>query len=380
MLVFTACDPMEDVYEELDAQKGPFIKKDIEYTLSLSDFENVKIKDVNYFGSNEQAVTVIPAMLNRKYPQLENGSSVIVNYNLVPSVGVKTKIDYTITEKADYELGGARFTSFDSWSQIKTFLEAKFPAEQAKAKGEPVEGRLVNLTYTLYDGSGSPSSKTVTDAFYFINGEWVKTYLVTEADYVSVNRNRYNNFTAADQEMLGTYFSRFLVENDIKAEAGDTYYVTYTYYDGSKTTQAVTAMGYNGTTWTRATPATPLQVTAKFSKKNGVWVPDLTKSYTLAAADYTWISQQPTLGTEAQLKNLGSYGNFYQSWEGSPNYWSNNNITDALAAFMKNKFPNEEVGQKFNVSYAYYAGGNKVNTITLIKRESGNYEVPKEGE
>ncbi|GAB3197987.1 hypothetical protein GCM10027293_13730 [Pontibacter aydingkolensis] len=379
MLVFTACDPMEDVYEELDAQKGPFNKKDIEVALVKADYDNAKMK-VTYFGSNEEAISTIPAMLNRKYPQLENGSSVIVKYNLVPSVGIKTKIDYTITEKSDYELGGARFTNFDSWSQIKAFLEAKFPAEQAKANGAPVEGRMVNLTYTRYDGSGSPTSKTVTDAFYFINGEWVKSYLVTEADYVSVNRNRYNNFTAADQDMLGTYFNRFLIENDIRAEVGGVYYVAYTYFESGKTSQAVTAMVYNGSSWTRATATSPLVVTAKFSKKNGVWVPDLTKSYTLAAADYTWISQQPTLGTVAQLKNLGQYGNFYQSWEGSANYWSNSNIVNALAALIKNKFPNEEVGQKFGVSYTYFAGGNKVNTVILIKRETGDYELAQEGE
>lgn len=365
MLVFTACDPMEDVYEELDNQKDPFKKTGLTLKLVDADYKT----SGKFYASEEAAVAAIPSILNRAFPQLENGSSVTVEFKMLSEQFKNNTVSkwekYTVTEE-DYLANGFRFKNFSKPEDMIKFLNTKYTAPEAN--------QLIVLTFEYFSGT----TKTVTDSFYYIDGEWVNVYHVTPENYEAVGSGRYKNFVAADAELLPAYFNFFLSDKVFGAEAGDIEYVSYTYFAGGAASQRILAMTYTGDKWV-ALPQTRA-ASLKFSKKNGEWVPDLTKSYTLVAADYLWISQQTSLGTSAQLSNLANFGNFYQSNSGSPNYWSNSNIIAALGALLKNKFPNEEVGQKFNVTYAYYAGGNKVNTVTLIKRLSGDYEIPNPDE
>ena len=364
MLVFTACDPMEDVYEELDSLEGSFKKEGLVLKLVDADYKTSN----KFYASEEAAVAAIPAILQSKFPQLGNGSKVKVTFNLASPTAANNVVSgwskYTVSDE-DYLANGFKYKNFDSPDDMITFLNAKYP--------DAADNQLVVLTYQYYSGTTS----TVTDSFYFVDGAWVNAYHVTPENYDAVGSGRFDNFESKDDALLPDYFNRFLSDVIYSAKEGDVQYVSYTYYGGG-TNQKITAMVFNGTRWIAA-PATQ-EATIQFGKKNGTWVPDLTKSYTLVAADYTWIASQPALGTTDQLKNLGDFGNFYQSWNGSPNYWSNNNIILALGGLLKHKFPNEEVGQKYSVTYAYYASGNKTNTVILIKRASGEWEIPNPDE
>lgn len=380
MLVFTACDPMEDVYEELDKAKLPYTKKGMTYKLSDTDYKTT----TKYFASEEAAAAAIPTLLNTKFPALENGSSAIVTYNLLTDgynfKGNTVSHDTThVLTTDDYKLGGARYSNFDSWSQIKTFLNAKFPVSALK-ENQPAEGRLATLTFTWYNSNTNPTSNTVTDSYYYVGGEWYDTYYVSDANYASVDRNRSNAFTPGDVELLPAYFNSFLKGEFLTAKSRDVVYVKYAIrHSSSSTTQHVMAMMFDGTNWNKVEKSDIVvtESTLQFAKINGIWVPDLTKMYTLVSPDdYLWISQQPELGTEAQRGNLGDprYLNFYQSWSGSATYWSNENIQVALAALLKMRFPNEVIGQKFEVTYNYYLSGNKVGSMLFEMTEEGNYK------
>ncbi len=369
MVVFSACDPMEDVYDELDALKGPFTKK-VDVTLSSEDYTEVKGK--SYFTTEEKAAAAIPEFLNEAYSHLENGSTVRVTYNKLMFPGYNSSVSevekYTAVAE-DYDFTGESHDNFNSAGDLVKLLEHKYP--------DAVENQLVVLTYDYYQNG---ATSTVTDSFYFKDGAWRNIYHVSDEDYASVGKR--SDFSSSDDDLLPEYFNKLLSNTVFGAVAGDVKYVSYAYYSNKTTTQQVLGMVYNGSEWVKVNPEAVEEAVLQLKKKQGTWVPDLTKSYTLVADDYVWISKQPELGTQPQRDNLGDpkYLNFYQSWAGNDNYWSDEDVLVALSGFLKNKFPNEEVGQKFEVTYAYYKSGNKTNTVTLIKRESGDYTLAEEGE
>ncbi len=375
-LSFTACDPMEDVYDELDAQVSSEYEANIKTELTAKDYEFFKGKTTapayvaknHYFGSEAEAGELIPAILNNNFPQVGNGTKAAIAYNkLLFKFGgnkINAREEYTLTERSDYQLGGARYSNFDRESQVLTFLGEKFP--------DATEGTLAVLDYTWYNGSAEPRSKDMTGSYYLTNGEWMSAYHVTGDDYAKVGRNRFNNFTSSDDAVLVDHFNNFLNANVVGQQAGDVKYVSYAYYNGSATKQQVMALAYNGNRWVELEKDLTEKAVIKFAKKKAEWKADLSIGYSLVAADYAWIAGQANISTEANRANLAKYGNF------NTFSWSNDDIVFAMGELVKNKFPNAEVGQKFAVTYDSYPAG--LQQVNLIKRENGNYEVPAEGE
>jgi hypothetical protein len=369
MLVFTACDPMEDVYEELDKMNPDVYVTNMNIELEKKDYELLKGKPVAknyYFASEEEAAELIPAILDKKYPQLGDGTSATVGFNKLTfkfkGNQVSSVVKYEVSSD-DYSALGHRYGNFDSSNEMIEFLEYKYPNAE--------ENMLVVLTYDYYTGR----TNEVTDSFYFMDGAWRNIYHVTDEDYAKVDRGRYDNFTSADDDMMPVFFNKFLSDNIIGANAGDVEYVSYAYYSNRKTTQNIYTMMFDGKKWNAVTENVAKGSSLAFAKKNGVWKPDLTIRYTLVAADYQWIAANPALGTETNRSNLANYGNFYQSNPNSSNYWSMDQVTAALGALIKSKYPNAEVGQKFQVTYAAYNSGNITGIITLELQANGEYKA-----
>ncbi|MCJ8165791.1 hypothetical protein MKJ04_13140 [Pontibacter sp. E15-1] len=375
-LLFTACDPMEEVYDELDEQAA--YSKDIAVTLTADQYEAVEDADGvpayvwedNYFASEEEAAGIIPMILNESYPQLERGSIAQVTYNklVVPfsNTFVKTFSEYTVTE-GDYDALGFAFGNFSKYSEIVAFLEYRYP--------DVAEKDLVELTYTWYNGSANPSTYEVTDRFFYINGNWEDAYLVSQADYESVNHTNYT-FSSSDGDNFPLYLDKFLRANILGATAGDVQYVSYAYYSSSSktTSQRVTAMLYDGTRWIKLDDNVTANATIQFKKEaNGTWKPDLSIKYTLTGADYGFIGNAANgFGTSASRDNLNAFGNINTS------SWSDEAIVQALAAVLKMRFPDVEAGQKIAVTYDTYPAG--LLQKTFVMRETGEFTEAQEGE
>lgn len=375
-LTFTACDPMEDVYEELDSKISSEYKADIKAELSESDYEFYKdsktapayVASGYYFTSEDEASELIPAILDNKYPQVGEGTKAAIVYNMLTfkfgDNNVKGDVlEYEVTEE-DYALGGSKYTSFDKESQVVSFLNAKYP--------NATEGTLAVLSYTWYNGSADPRYTDVTDSYYFTNGAWVDAYHVADADYVAAGRNRFNNFTSSDDDVLADHFNIFLSNTQVGYKAGDVKYVSYAYYNGKATVQQVMAMTFNGTKWVAVEGDLIVDATLRFQKKSGEWVADRSISYNLVAGDYTWIADQPNISTEGNRTNLKKYGNFNMY------SWTAEDVLFGISELLKYKFPDAPVGQKYTVTYDTYPDG--LVQVNLIRRESGDYEVPKDGE
>ena len=109
-MVFASCDPMEDIYEDLDTVETPIVG-DAVYTLTDDDYDALGL---NYgsFSSIDDAKTDIPPFLADKYLVWGKGSSVNVNYKLYRGRAFSVK-NYSL-KQADYTANGSDLLGFDS--------------------------------------------------------------------------------------------------------------------------------------------------------------------------------------------------------------------------------------------------------------------------
>lgn len=131
--LFAACEDVNDKIDGLDeviAKNNSVVNNSIEYTLTSSDYASFSaksyyktkdpadtvalklVKQYSAFPDNELAKKYLPDLIANKWYQLDNGSSVNINYNLV-SDGVNSTVSAVASAKvyeltsADYEAAGA---------------------------------------------------------------------------------------------------------------------------------------------------------------------------------------------------------------------------------------------------------------------------------
>ena len=110
-LVFTlflvACEkPLEDTYEELGDLENLPNTADRKFTLTDDDYETLKTNG-EFFNSLDDARALLPALINDQYPNLDDGSSVVVNFNvtqgdLIENFNIK-ETDYSGLRSGDFE-------------------------------------------------------------------------------------------------------------------------------------------------------------------------------------------------------------------------------------------------------------------------------------
>lgn len=353
MVFTTSCDPMEDIYEEIDAQKNVIVGE-VEFALSDDDYDDL---DLNYgnFSSVDDAKTMIPDLLSDKYPVWGEGSLATVTFKLYnPKRTEKSLIVYTVTSD-DYSDLGFSYGNFSSFDQIVTFLDWKYP--------NPTDRTLVALKYKYYSGGVS----TVKNGFISVNGEWQFLQGFTQDEYNAMGEN-YDNFTSKTvaEKRIPIYLKDYF-KFETK-EAGDIVGIMYNIYqtdyddiDGDGSTSDKTAYSYafyciyDGASWVEYENL--INETVKFGHDGVSWVPDNTIKYTFTTADYD------SLGEE--YGDPGYYDNF-DVREGKENYASPEEILAAINTVLLNNFPNMEEGQKFAVSYAVYSGTAEVWEMKVI--------------
>ena len=148
-VLFTSCNPLEDINEEIDAIPADPNVGVFEYTLTDDDYEALELNFGN-FNSEDQAKLLLPPFLSDLYPLYGQGSSVLVNYDLYVGAaeGVSDFTDATVYQfsNADYATAGSDAFGFypnvDATDQIPTVLDAQIAT--------PVEGQIVLAEYDQY--------------------------------------------------------------------------------------------------------------------------------------------------------------------------------------------------------------------------------------
>lgn len=147
-MVFMGCDPMDDIYRDIDSIEEPIIGTDT-YTLTSEDYDDLGLTFGN-FSSEEDAKTMLPPFLAEMYPFWGEGSSVLVNYDLfigsAEGVSDYSRADVYQLTNADYALTGSDAFGFypnvDATDEIPEVLDA--------AIASPAEGDIILARYKQY--------------------------------------------------------------------------------------------------------------------------------------------------------------------------------------------------------------------------------------
>jgi hypothetical protein len=153
-LLFTACNPMDDINAEIDAQENTVVG-DAVFALTDADYEAL---DLSYgsFSSQEDAKAMLPDYLKGLYPVWGKGSSALVGYKLYIGNAFSVK-DYKLTQ-ADYTTSGSDLLGFQSDATPGDFL----PSILADNITSPSEGDYVAANYYQFEGSASIVTPTVS--------------------------------------------------------------------------------------------------------------------------------------------------------------------------------------------------------------------------
>ncbi len=347
-LLFASCNPMEDIYNELDS-KETVISGEAKITLSDADYDELGL-DFGNFNSTDDAKQMIPGFLSDKYPVWGKESLAEVTFKLYsPKRDEKSLAVYEVTSQ-DYADNGHSYGNFDSFNDISDFLDVKYPSAANRL--------LVSLTYKYYSGSVA----TLENGFINNSGTWEMSSGITEEEYTSMGETR-AQFSSEDEALVKIpVFAKNKFQYEGK-EAGDIEGMMYKLYvtdtqdidgDGRTDDRAVysfvTFIIYDGVNWSLYDNV--INETIKFGHDGTSWVPDNTIKYTLTAADY-------------DLVGNGRYGNF--DVRDGKDEQSEEARLAKINTILLNNFPNDLEEQKYIVSYNIYNGANGVWSLSVIK-------------
>jgi hypothetical protein len=347
IVAFSACQKQPNLAPTTITTSG------MNLTLATPDYQLLPSADYPHtalaFYSYADANTYIPLILAKRDPQLGNGSTANITFNLAtPAIAVPDSLasqnTYTLVS-ADYTAAGSKYGDLSA-SEFQKFLAYKYPA--------PVASQLEVLSYVLY---ANDADTNVTQAWFYLSGAWTQIYLVSNPQYTIANEGKYDQFDSTDLPNLVSYFNYFLKGDQTiadTAKVNDIEYVSYAYY-ASGNYQKVMALTYNGNNW----GVTTMQAILPFIKTNGTWASNASVYHTLTAADITLISNS-TFGTAAQRSNLASYGDFETSWTAA-------DLDSAFILVLTTDYPTPTPNVNYVVTYLLYTGGNDVSTQLTFK-------------
>ena len=340
-LVFTACDPMDEIHAALDAQEDVIIGE-ATFSLSDDDYDDLNLSYGN-FSSVADAKAMIPDLLSDKYPVWGDGSLATVTFKIYNPKSSPSGNIYALSDADHNAITGKTYGNFDRDYHIFNYLEATYPS--------PSDGEFHSLRYRFYAGGET----TLTDGFLFENGDWTKFTGFTPDEYNAMGES-YPNFSSHDEAAIKIPLALPDIFKFAPKKAGDIVQAMYELYKGGGVTKSyVNNYVFDGSTWSKYNNVS--EETVKFGHDGNVWVPDNTIKYTLTAADYQ------SLGTE--YGDPGYYNNF-DVREGKENYRDQDAILAYINIVLLNNFPGMAEGQKFAVSYDVYSGANEVWTMKVI--------------
>ena len=335
-LVFTSCNPMEDIYTDVDAVQK-VIEGNSSLTLTDDDYSDLGLSFAN-FGSLADAKTKIPGFLSDKYPVWGKNSAALVTFKFYSRVNTYSKNVYALSDAEHNAITGKTYGNFDRDYQITNFIDSKYPT--------PSEGDFVSMRYRFYAGGET----TKTDGFVYTNGSWDKITGFTENQYKAMGEN-FPNFSSHDEAAAKIPVSLLDVYKFIPQNAGTIVSAMYELYKGGGVTKSYTSnFIFDGTSWTKYNNV--MGETLQFGHDGTVWVPDNTIKYTLTSSDYALVGN-------------GQYGNF-DVRTGK----DEETVASRLAkinTILTTNFPGNADGQKYIVSYNIYNGANGVWTMAVIK-------------
>lgn len=330
-LMFTACDPMEDTYDDLDNLQEPYTQEvEVKFTeadyatlsgiaeaAAKTDDEKDDAKDIAKYKSFSKylpATKYVPMFLASEYSTLEEGSVATVTYDYYNSSSYERTTEpdsYKMTDD-DYESLGAGDNepgdhhNFSSKAPadvyLPVFLERRFPV------AEIGDTKLIEYTYygsgdkyVEYEFDGTSWTNTDKDFGYDTD----TAYELTEDDYDSMGEEygepgKYDSFDY--KVKTDNYLPDFLSIKYPDAEAGDKKEVKYVYYgshynnylgyileeEGWRNNVTV-SFDWESGEYVLKTLSETVKETGQYIMVKDGWVFDPTVSFTMSSEDYQMI-------------------------------------------------------------------------------------------
>jgi len=330
-LVFTsACNPMDDIYDELDAEGTTPIAGEASFEMSDDDYDFLELS-YGSFNSVDEAKEKIPSLLTNKYPVWGDESLVEVIYKLYDPIRIE---DYTVTD-SDYDalidMGAIQGAHLSSDEDINAFFTYKYP--------QATEGSYVELTYNKLAGKIA--------------------YTLTNDDYSLVGNGSYNNFDIRtgkgeeDIEVRREKIEKILLNNFPDTPVNQQYLVSYQAFNNSYNTVTLEMLvQYDGTNYNMVT-GTEYEFT---DANNDLVAAELLETYPGPAG------------------NLASYGT-YDRRPSNDNYWSDDMLLEAINIVLMDVDPTAVEGTKYSVSIPTYMGSGQYPILTvLVQLNNGSYD------
>lgn len=325
--VFTSCEPMEDIYADLDAQEE-VITGAVEITLTADDYTK-ELSDGGYFefsypnfGSIDQAKELIPAYLTGTYPVWGEGSLANVSFNIYNPIRVD---NYTVTS-SDYE--ALNKSHLSSNNDINDFFTYKF--------SQADKGSYVKLTYNSL-------------------AEQIP-YTLSDDDFALVGNGGYDNFDIRtgkgeeDIEVRRVKIEEILLNNFPNTPVNQKYLVSYAAFNNSYDNVVLDMLlEFDGTNYNMVTGT----------------------EYKLTSADIDLVSAELADTYSGPAANVGQYRSFDRRTS-SDNYWSDEMLVDAFDVVLKNLDPNAVEGSKYAVTFVVYDGSTHDENM-LLQLNGGSY-------
>ena len=379
-LALMSCDPLEDVYKELDMDATDKISSDVSFTMTDDDYETADdacgCARFGNFSSEDDVKVGVPAVLSSNHPGLGKGSTAVVTYDFYNGSSPDYKrdrdapYDYlyfssdTVMD-AEYDELGFRFGNFSDLSKdIPLYADFKEPGAR--------DGYFMDINHKYYNGSGV---ETLTSrAVFTVAYGWQYVFILPDDAYGDFFGESGTDFSNAGEgrEMMPIYlnenFRLFVEEGAILA-------AQYNYDDrfGDLEMANVPDVGlYIRTAGEWLLYNDHYQVTEEslsFGHDGTTWVPDNTIKNALSSADHDAIAAQYM--DTPRGANLEQFGSFDRR-ASSSNFWSDDHMLEALAWWLNNSFPGvvNVDGQKYVLSVIIYNGAVVPEDFSLI-REAG---------
>lgn len=355
VMLIQACNPMEDILNELEVPTT--VVADLDITLTEDDYDIVDLSFPN-FSSEDDAKELIPVILTDKYPQLGEGSSAIVQYDLFDPIRINNEVELTVMEE-DYEALGNNFGNFSSEGDIFDAVEYLHP--------NPEANDVVTLNYEWFC-FGCPEEGPRTSKVTYYDGRWYIAYVPTGDDYTFMGQSfpNFDSRTTA-RERIAKLFDinfPFAEEGDIRTAV---FVYTFVPSGGSRQFEDFMAVfEYDGENWKPFQDV--VSQTLQLGHDGRGWVPDNTIKYTLTGADYVAIAENYESINSAGANSMATFGNY------DIGLWPYEQILSSIAERLLDIFPAVEE-QKYLVSYATWEPGAGVRTIHLIYQGGAYVEV-----
>lgn len=188
-MVFTSCEPLEDINAEVDAQASAIVG-DVVYTLTDDDYDAFGLS-YGSFSSEDDVKAEIPAFLTEKYPVWGKGSSALIEYQLY--VGSAFDLDNYELSQDDYTSSGSDLLGFESTTAPSDYLADIISNNYSS----PNEGDYVAATYFQFTGAAFTLTPTVSLDENF-------DYGATAGDLTTVSGGVWENHSGATNEILYT--------------------------------------------------------------------------------------------------------------------------------------------------------------------------------